>query len=424
MRRVASLRDARLTRTDHAIFDLGVHALHRHDTPCNRARFLVLEPYVTRMQEPATVGILDAIPGEAEVQALKRLPFRLAKAGYVDAFTVYGTYNNRVSYWSEVADHLPERLRVLFRLFLLGEKVPRSSLLEIVPEPETAALERFSVLKREGEQVHTRSLVLLPVSGYLVMADRPSVDPVVYFGDDSAALAAHLFPYANGDCLDLCTGPGVQALLASGRGRRVVAVEINPVAAAYAHLNVVMNDVEDRVEVRMGDLYQATPHEQFHFISANPPLLPFPEDLPYPFVGHGGADGLNITRSIIAGLPLHLRPDGLCQIIGTCLGDSNGPLCESELDRIARDLDLSITMTIPSGVPLNTESPMFTGLAWSCATAALLDYQVVLGRLKEHLRSRGAETLYLFFLTITRDQAWCGLHVTRHYRAHRGFWFI
>jgi len=363
-------------------------------------------------------------PGEAEVRALKRLPGRLAREGFVDAFVLYGPYNSRSSSWAQHLPLLPERLRLLFRLFLLGEPVDVDELVRIVPEPEVAALERLLVLHRDGGRIDAGPLAAIPLSGHLVFADRPCVDPVVYFGEDSAALAAHLSPPSRGECLDLCTGPGVQALLASSRARRVVAVEINPGSAAYAKLNAVMNDVEDKVDVRVGDLYGAVPDESFDFISANPPLLPFPEQLPYPFVGHGGADGLSITRRIVEGLPRALRPEGLCQIIGTCSGDERGPACEAELERTARSLDLDITMTIPSAHPLEPGAPMFEGLAWSCATAAGLDLGEVRARFHAHLQGSDTTRIYLFFLAISRAARGGRLRVTRHYRAGAGFWFI
>ena len=364
------------------------------------------------------------VPGELDIPPLKRLPALLTREGFVDAFTIYGIYNSRFQYWARDLPLLPWRLQILFRVFLLGESVPVDALQAILPAADIEAFERLSIFHRDGNCVHCGHLVAIPINGYLIFTNRPTVDPIVYFGEDSAALAAHLSPPRGGDFLDLCSGPGVQALLISSHARRVVAVEINPAAAAFAHLNIVMNDAEQRIEVRTGDLYEAVRGIDFDFVVANPPLLPFPQDLPYPFVGHGGSDGLAITRRIIHGLPSALRPGGYCQIIGTCLGDASGPACETELTETARDLDLNIVMVVPSAQPLLPGSSMFDGMAWSCATASSRPLEEIRSRFEQHLLSLGTGHLYLFFLSISRAEGNSEFSMTRHYRQHCGFWFV
>jgi methylase of polypeptide subunit release factors len=311
----------------------------------------------------------------------------------------------------------------LFKLFLLGEEVPAESLAGMFEQWEIDALVDLSILLPANSGYHTGSLALIPAYGYLVFAQRPTVDPMVYFGDDSAAFAAHLMPPARGVCLDLCAGPGTQSLLCSSQASKVVAVEINPVAASHAELNVAMNDRQDKIEVRIGDLYAAVEGMQFDFISANPPLLPFPPSLPYPFIGHGGGDGLDITRRILDGIPAALNPDGVCQIIGSCLGDNDGPLCVKELTELALGQSFKIRMSVPTALPLKPGSTMFDGLAWTCATAAGMSLENVATIFEDHLRDMGATQLNLFFLAISKN-AKPGFEITRHYRERRGFWFI
>ncbi|HEU0142074.1 MAG TPA: methyltransferase [Bryobacteraceae bacterium] len=360
----------------------------------------------------------------ADIAALKNLPRVLAREGYVDAYAIYGPLNLRVDLWAADLDLLPASLRVLVSAFLLGRSVARDELALVFSDQEIDALISLSILLPDGEKLHTGNMVLLPLLGFLVFAQRPGVNPIAYFGEDSAALALHLMPSRGDVCLDLCTGPGIQALVCSGRASRVVAVDVNPLAAAHAELNVVMNGLEDRVEIRTGDLFSAVPDLEFDFISANPPLLPFPPDLPYPFVGHGGADGLDITRRILKGLPAALKPGGVCQIIGTCTGDWDAPGCEAELRELAERTGLRIRMTIPSALPLVRGAHMFDGLAWTCAAAARLDVEPVKDALEAHLRTLGATHLYLFFLAISRDDRKPGLELTRHYEDHAGFWYI
>jgi len=57
------------------------------------------------------------------------------------------------------------------------------------------------------------------------------------------------------EVLDMGTGSGVCAIAAARYARRVVAVDINPVAVRCAGINAVLNHLEDRIDVRQGDLF-------------------------------------------------------------------------------------------------------------------------------------------------------------------------
>lgn len=377
-------------------------------------------PAVPRSGPAGFVGSI----GEEHVRQLKDLPRVLTREGYVDAYTIYGNLNLRLDLWANDLPLLPPPLRLLFSLFLLGRTVERPALQRVLAEEQIDALEALGILLHDGDGLHTGNMILLPVAGFYLFAQRPGVNPIAYFGEDSAALAMHLSPSRGDVCLDLCTGPGIQALICSGRAARVIAADVNPLAAAHAELNVVMNRLEDRIEVRTGDLFDAVRGMRFDYVSANPPLLPVPPDLPYPFVGHGGADGLAVTRRILSGLRSALEPGGICQIIGTCTGDWDGPSCEEELEALAEREGLAIRMTVPSAVALTPGARMFEGLAWTCAAAARMEIEDVKARLDAHLKAIGATHLYLFFLTVSGEERHRGFAITRHYQDHAGFWYV
>ena len=206
----------------------------------------------------------------------------------------------------------------------------------------------------------------------------------------------------------------------------VVAIEIHPMAVACAELNVVMNGLEDRVDVRRGDLYAAlAPDERFDHVVANPPLLPFPTDLPYALAEHGGADGLAITRRILDGLPARLRDGGSAQLIGSCLGDAAGPHPRGELARTAAEKGWRITFTLPTRAPLRPGEAVFERLVDTSAALGAPEGEraTVAARLAEHLSSLGADHLYLYYMTVTTAAARPGLSVTTHYRRPGGVWF-
>ena len=73
--------------------------------------------------------------------------------------------------------------------------------------------------------------------------------------------------------LDMGTGSGVGAVFAAQWTDRVTAVDINPAAVRCARINVLLNEVEDRVTIREGDLFAAVRAERFDVVLFNPPYF-------------------------------------------------------------------------------------------------------------------------------------------------------
>ena len=126
--------------------------------------------------------------------------------------------------------------------------------------------------------------------------------------------------------LDLCTGSGCLAVLASRHfpNAQIDAVDISRDALEVAARNVAGHDLEDRVTLYRGDLFEPIGDSRYDLIISNPPYvdaagmaaLP-PECRAEPKLAFdGGADGLDIVRRILAAAGRHLTPQGglLCEI--------------------------------------------------------------------------------------------------------------
>jgi HemK-related putative methylase len=72
--------------------------------------------------------------------------------------------------------------------------------------------------------------------------------------------------------LDMGTGSGILAIRAAQMGASVMAVDINSDAVRCARINIILNRVENRVEVREGDLYAPVAGRKFDRILFNPPF--------------------------------------------------------------------------------------------------------------------------------------------------------
>lgn len=100
-------------------------------------------------------------------------------------------------------------------------------------------------------------------------------DDVYYPSDDTFLLIDNLKVFVNDHVLDMGTGCGVLAILAGNIAKKVVGVDISEKAVLNARINVLLNRMEARVEVRLGNLWGALkPNEQFSLILFNPPYLP------------------------------------------------------------------------------------------------------------------------------------------------------
>jgi ribosomal protein L3 glutamine methyltransferase len=133
-------------------------------------------------------------------------------------------------------------------------------------------------------------------------------------------------PAAVESVLDLCTGSGCLAILASRsfRNARVDAVDLSKDALDVAARNVADHGLGQRITLYNGDLFKPLGDTRYDLIISNPPYvdaegmagLP-PECRAEPKLAFdGGADGLDIVRRILKQAGTHLTPQGglLCEI--------------------------------------------------------------------------------------------------------------
>jgi ribosomal protein L3 glutamine methyltransferase len=128
-------------------------------------------------------------------------------------------------------------------------------------------------------------------------------------------------PYEVENVLELCTGSGCLAIMMADVYQNAVvdAVDISKDALAVAEHNIREYKLEGRVNPIESDLYENVPFKKYDLIVTNPPYvnadsmgkLP-PEYLREPQIAlHGGADGMDLVRKIVAGAAERLTPEGI-----------------------------------------------------------------------------------------------------------------
>ncbi|MGB8518160.1 MAG: 50S ribosomal protein L3 N(5)-glutamine methyltransferase [Gallionella sp.] len=121
--------------------------------------------------------------------------------------------------------------------------------------------------------------------------------------------------------LDMCTGSGCLAILAAHEFpyAQVDAVDLSPDALQVAAHNVTDYELQDRVKLIQSDLFSQLGNRRYDLIISNPPYVDAPsvaalpqEYLHEPELSLGsGEDGLDATRIILKNAAQHLTDNGI-----------------------------------------------------------------------------------------------------------------
>ena len=191
-------------------------------------------------------------------------------------------------------------------------------------------LARFrGLVKRAGEQEPVQYLTGVAHFYNLdfkvtpaVLIPRPDTETLVETAVRHLKLSADTGVEQPVRVLDLCTGSGCVAVALAKQlpTANVVAADLSAEAAAVARENAAALGVADRVDVRVGDLFEPVAGElPFAVVTANPPYIPGGDiakldrnvrDYEPRLALDGGADGLDLHRRILAGAPGHLAAGG------------------------------------------------------------------------------------------------------------------
>ncbi|GAB3653559.1 hypothetical protein GCM10027596_04130 [Nocardioides korecus] len=160
--------------------------------------------------------------------------------------------------------------------------------------------------------------------GLTIRSDERLLEPRAWTTLQSRWAADLLVDLPPGPVLEVCSGAGQIGLLAvAGSDRRLVCVDVEPVAAAYTLVNAGAAGLADRVETRTGPMQDVVVEgEEFPLVVADPPWVPrsgtgrFPED---PLLAiDGGEDGLEVARLCVDLIGRHLAPGGVALVqLGT-----------------------------------------------------------------------------------------------------------
>lgn len=111
--------------------------------------------------------------------------------------------------------------------------------------------------------------------------------------------------------LDVGTGSGIGAIFAARLGYQVVGVDVNPEAVRCARINVLLNDLDELVEIRLGDLFAPVAGQRFDLVVFNPPFF---RGMPTDQLDQAWR-ATDVIERFADGLGQVLRPGGQARIV-------------------------------------------------------------------------------------------------------------
>ena len=111
--------------------------------------------------------------------------------------------------------------------------------------------------------------------------------------------------------LDLGTGSGLGALAVAPRAEHVIATDINPEAVRCARINALLNHLDHKIELRLGDLFEPVRDERFDLILFNPPYY---HGEPRDLSDHAWRS-VDTFERFLRELPAHLTQGGCALVV-------------------------------------------------------------------------------------------------------------
>ena len=130
----------------------------------------------------------------------------------------------------------------------------------------------------------------------------------------------------------------------------------------------VMNIKLEDFAVQNNDLYD--------LITFNPPLLPVPEPLFYPFVGDGGEDGLDVTKRILKAYIPKLTKSGSIEFIGCGLGKDDHLTFVDSLSPILEEFKMDFNVHVLGRGVLKPGDGAFNSSVMTTAMANSIDVEL------------------------------------------------
>jgi methylase of polypeptide subunit release factors len=308
--------------------------------------------------------MVAAPPSAHDREAIARLRELFRDAGF-DAGRIQdslGTSGELLASSTELPVYLrrldQDAFGTLVRLFLLEAPAGRSAVETALSAPAVGELLEAGILEAADGGVRA-AVRIVPHDDLFIASDRRDRAVGAQFVSGvyppSATLANLTVRRPVATALDLCTGCGIQAILASRHAEHVVATDVSERALGFAAFNAELNGVEN-IELRHGNFLEPVAGERFDLVVCNPPYVVSPEtDVLF---RDSGLPRDAVSELLVGGVPGLLTDGGLATVMASWIQDGDDPSTRpfSWLEGSACD-----ALLVHSG----TEDPLSAAALWN-----------------------------------------------------------
>lgn len=210
----------------------------------------------------------------------------------------------------------PTPANLLIRWFLMGEPVPKPLAASVMPDWFGPVCLGCGLLLDKNDQ-WTPACQIVPYENFFVASDLKAgadiqPDHVLTVNPAAQFLLRFMMRKPVENMLDLCTGCGIQALVAAAHCRQITATDLNIKAVNYAVFNARLNGIEN-IRCVTGDLFEPVAGQRFDQIVCNPPFIMAPsKEFLY---RDSGMELDGFCRRLAREAPAYLNEGGYFQMI-------------------------------------------------------------------------------------------------------------
>lgn len=260
----------------------------------------------------------------------------------------------------QLAQHGP--FGALVRLFILDLDVPIAELAPAITPLTTDDLVLLRLIERHGDVA--RPLVrIVPHDHLLITSDvrlrageAAPADHVPGVHRPSVTLAHLTVRRPVRSFLDLGTGCGVEAMLASPHAERVIATDVSARAVNFAAFNAQLN-LTPNIEYRVGSWFEPIGDARFDTIVCNPPYVISPAS-EYIY-RDSGLRGDSVSEQVVRSIPAHLAEGGFGTVQISWVADPDGDAVEA-VRRWVHDSGCDAWL-----LHYRTDQPLETAAVWN-----------------------------------------------------------
>ncbi len=281
-------------------------------------------PWLYRGIVSASIGYQRSLLRLASADDAERLRSFLAGAGYTEKnlrqeLGLTDLPSSRLRNFARLQDLTcePSCINTLVRWFWIGIPQPASLAESYVPGWFISLALQCGLLRQQGSAL-CPEVMLFPTDRFIFAADHTSKidsedsDLVLWPNPTSRLLARFTVRRPSRATLDLGTGTGIQALLASAHSKTVVAADLNPRAVDFAAFNAWLNGIGN-IECVLGNGFEPVAGRKFDLVVSNPPFFIAPANQ-YLFCNNP-LDLDQLCRQLVRQAPSYLNEDGYFEML-------------------------------------------------------------------------------------------------------------